>query len=144
MDYTNNKQDAEEVLNNGFLKAFKNISAYDPAKGNFYTWIRKLMVHAAIDFLKQRVVFEEINPMAGETEIAAANDIQNKFEEERVQGILRTLPPATATIFRLFALEGYSHKEIAGIFSISEGTGKWHVNRARTLLKKYLLKQKES
>ncbi len=137
--YTRNEHDAVEVLNNGFLKVFKNIAAYDAGKGSLYTWIRKLIVNAAIDFLKQRSTIEDVKqPLNEEADIAASDTMQYKFEEEQVAHILQTLPPATGTIFRLFALDGYSHKEIAGFFSISEGTSKWHVHQARVLLKKYL------
>ncbi len=140
---TRNEHDAVEVLNNGFLKVFKNIAAYDAGKGSLYTWIRKLIVNAAIDFLKQRYAFEEVKqPMNEEADVAAVDAMKDKFEEEQVQHILQTLPPATETIFRLFALDGYSHKEIAGFFFISEGTSKWHVHQARVLLKKYLLTAK--
>ncbi len=62
-------------MNNGFLKVFKNIATYDAAKGSLYTWIRKLIVNAAIDFLKQRHVFEEIKqPMNEEADVSATDN----------------------------------------------------------------------
>jgi RNA polymerase sigma factor (sigma-70 family) len=135
MRYTKSKDDALEVLNDGFLKVFKNINRFDRAKASLYTWMRTIMINTAIDYLKRKhPAFEEI-PGTGSEEPAIDNETILKYEADELLSLIRKLPAATQTVFILFTVDGYSHKEIARQLGISEGTSKWHLSDARRQLK---------
>ncbi|MEP7143221.1 MAG: sigma-70 family RNA polymerase sigma factor [Ferruginibacter sp.] len=132
--YTKNDMDAMEALNTGFYKVFKNIQRYDPAQSSLYTWIRTVVINSCLDLAKAKANI--IHPMElttlNETEIAP--EIISKFSAAHLLEMIRILPAATQTVFNLFIMEGYSHKEIAGLLKISEGTSRWHLSDARKKL----------
>lgn len=132
--YTRNQEDAIEVLHDGFLKIFKNIREYDASKSSLFTWVTTIMVRSSIDFLRKRK-FETVNIEWSEaTEPSVDADILRYKSAEEIYFFLKQLPPATCTVFNLYAVEGYSHKEIAALLNISEGTSKWHLSEAKKQL----------
>jgi RNA polymerase sigma factor (sigma-70 family) len=135
MRYTKSKDDALEVLNDGFLKVFKNIHRFDRAKASLYTWMRTIMINTAIDFLKRRQPVLDEMPDTGAEEPAIENETVLKSDADQLLSLIRKLPPATQTVFTLFTVDGYSHNEIAAQLGISEGTSKWHLSDARRQLK---------
>jgi RNA polymerase sigma-70 factor (ECF subfamily) len=133
LHYTKSEADAVEVLNNGFLKVFQNIRRYEPAQGSLYTWIRTLVVNSCLDFVKKKtraMKHEELNG----AEVNVPADVVSKLKATELLALVRSLPPATAAVFNLYAVEGYSHKEIAELLCISTGTSKWHLSEARKQL----------
>jgi RNA polymerase sigma factor (sigma-70 family) len=140
--YIDNEGDAMEILNDGFLKVFKNIATYNPYKGGLYTWIRKIIVNTALDFLrKQRINYAEITGDIQE-EASIENSIIQKIDGDDLLRLIRQLPVATQLVFNLYTVEGYNHREISEMLNISEGTSKWHVSDARKQLRQLIpLKQ---
>ena len=134
--YTKNQDDAVEVLNNGFLKVFKNISRFDPAKGSVFTWIRKIIVNSCLDFVKQNGRFEKHKELTEAMDIPAQKVSSIKTAE--LLAMVRSLPRATAAVFNLYVIEGYSHREIGEMLAISEGTSKWHLSEAKKSLREKL------
>jgi len=138
MRYTRNEEDAIEVLHNGFLKVFKNIHTYDSGKASLYTWIRTIVVHSAIDFLRQK----ERNFSSVDIERVAEPEIDSeviqKMKAEEILKLVRKLPQATQAVFNLYVVDGYTHKEIGKLLGISEGTSKWHLSESRRQLQKLL------
>jgi RNA polymerase sigma-70 factor (ECF subfamily) len=133
--YTQNEQDALEILNTGFYKVFKNIQQYDEQKAALYTWIRTIVLNTCIDFIKAkngRIVQQELDQAAG---VDLSPEVFSKMSSEEILRIVRRLPPATQTVFNLYVMEGYAHREIAQLLQISEGTSKWHLSEARKQLK---------
>ena len=132
--YTKNDMDAMEALNTGFYKVFKNIQRYDLVQSSLYTWIRTIVINSCLDLA--RVNEKKISTVefteAAEAEIAP--EIISKISAAHLLSMTRKLPAATQTVLNLFITEGYSHKEIAGLLNISEGTSKWHVSDARKKL----------
>ncbi len=138
MRYTKNREDAVEVLNDGFVKVFKNIQRFDRLKASLYTWMRTIMINTAIDFVKrQQPAFSDLN-LTGEEEPAIENDIVLKTDADELLALIRRLPAATQTVFTLFTVDGYGHQEIGQLLGISEGTSKWHVSDARKKLKQFI------
>jgi RNA polymerase sigma factor (sigma-70 family) len=137
--YTRNEEDAIEVLHNGFLKVYKNIHTYDPAKASLYTWIRKIVVNSAIDFIRQRNKFSVIELEKAEEPGIDADAVTRLSAQELLQ-LVRQLSPATQTVFNLYVVEGYNHREIGEKIGISEGTSKWHLSEARRQLQALLEK----
>lgn len=135
--YTRNEEDAIEVLHNGFLKVFRNIHTYDQTKASLYTWIRKIMVNSAIDFVRQRSRFSVVELEKAEEPGIDADAVQRLSAHELLK-LVKQLSPATQTVFNLYVIEGYNHREIANLVGISEGTSKWHLSEARRQLQKLL------
>ena len=136
--YTKNDEDAVEVLNNGFLKVFRNIHRYESSQASLYTWIRTIVVNSCLDFIKQRQKLEKVNELNAETEVHIAPDVITKMKAAELLEQVRRLAPATQAVFNLYAIEGYSHKEIGQLLSISEGTSKWHLSEARKNLQQLI------
>ena len=137
--YTKNESDATEVLNNGFLKVFQNIQRYEPAKASLYTWIRTVVVRSCIDFNKQKATTEHVyDELEKAADVQIASEAVGNLEAAQLLHLVRQLSPATQTVFNLYVMEGYSHKEIAQLLNISEGTSKWHVSEARKKLREMI------
>lgn len=132
--YTKNGDDALEVLNNGFLKVFKKIDQYDPTKAALSTWIRSIIVHSAIDFIRvQRPPHVTMSPLYEEASPIENTAIQ-KIASGELLAMVRELPETTRLVFNLYVMEGFAHKEIASILDMSEGTSRWHLSEARKTL----------
>lgn len=135
MPYTKNQEDAKEVINDGFLKAFKNIGQFDATKASFYTWLRKIIVNTSIDFLRSQHISYVTLPLETVQEPGTDNAILQQIDAEDLLIMIRQLPPATRLVFNLYSIEGFNHREIANLLKISEGTSKWHLSEARKALK---------
>lgn len=136
--YTRNQEDAIEVLHNGFLKVYKNIHTYDAARASLYTWIRKIIVNTAIDFIRQREKFYTRIELEKVEEPAIDADAVQRMSAQELLQLVRKLSPATQGVFNLYVVEGYNHREIATLLGISEGTSKWHLSEARKQLQHLL------
>jgi RNA polymerase sigma-70 factor (ECF subfamily) len=136
--YTRNHEDAIEVLHNGFLKVFKNIHTYDTGRASLYTWVRTIIINSAIDFVRQRGKFHTHIELEKVDEPAIEADAIQRMSSHEVLLLVQKLSPATQTVFNLYVVEGYNHREIANLLGISEGTSKWHLSEARKQLQKLL------
>lgn len=133
--YTKNNDDAVEVLNNGFLKVFQNIQRYESGKGSLYTWIRTIVVNSCLDFIKKRSRYERHQELNDAVEVHVPPEAVSRMKAAELLQAIRSLPPSTTAVFNLYVVEGYGHKEIGLLLSISEGTSKWHLSEARKQLK---------
>lgn len=141
MRYTRNEHDAIEVLHSGFLKVFKNIDRFDPAKASLYTWIRTIMVNTAIDFLRQKSRWYVSHGELEKVETGGVDpEAVDRLSVQELLKLVQQLPPATQAVFNLYVIDGYTHKEIGTLLGISDGTSKWHLSEARRLMQSYLLK----
>jgi RNA polymerase sigma factor (sigma-70 family) len=136
--YTKNDEDAVEVFNNGFLKVFKNIQRYDSSQASLYTWIRTIVINSCLDFIKQKQKPEKVDLLNEEAEVHIHPEVINKMKADDLLEQVRKLTPATQAVFNLYAIEGYNHKEIGVLLSISEGTSKWHLSEARKVLQQLI------
>ena len=137
--YTKNESDALEVLNTGFYKVLKNIGRYDAAKATLYTWMRKIIINSCLDFIKNQggKVQEALDQAAG---IDLPPEVFIKMSAKEILQLVRQLSPATQAVFNLYVMDGFSHKEIAAMLEISEGTSKWHLSEARKSLRSLITK----
>ena len=141
--YAGNYHDAEDIMQEGFIKVFEKINQFG-FKGAFEGWIRKIMVNTALE--KYRMHFQTVslqdNP--AETEQEQEIDVTSNIEVKELLNIIQDLTPRYRLVFNLYALEGYSHKEISEMLQITEGTSKSNLSRARVILQervnKYYLK----
>ena len=144
--YLKNEEDAMEVVNTGFLKVFDKISSFK-RECPLEQWIRRVIINTAIDFIrsnkdykKRFIQSNEFNwygepkdDVQAEDELSVIND---KLTKEEILEIILSLPPATRSVFNMYVIEDFSHKEIATRLKISVGTSKWHLSNARKLLMK--------
>ena len=140
--YVRDREDAIEVLHTGFLKVFQNISAYDDSKSALFTWIQTIMVRTAIDFLRKRNNQVQSVEMTTDTEPEIEAEVLINKSAEEILFFLKQLSDTTATVFNLYVVEGYNHKEISQLLKMSEGTSKWHLSEAKKKLAT-LLKNRE-
>lgn len=138
--YISNQQDAMQVLNDGFLKVFKNIKSYDAGIASLYTWIRKIIINTAIDFLRKLPVAYTTDLSDIKEETTIENHVIQKMNADELLNLIKELPKATRLVFNLYTVDGFNHREIAEMLSISEGTSKWHVSEARKQLKQSIMK----
>lgn len=141
MRYFNNKMEAEDILQEGFIKVFKHIRNYEQ-KGSFEGWMRRIFVNTALDEIrKKKMNFDEsdIEEIPFKIGFEQHNSEDQLFADDLMK-IVQALPTGYRTIFNLFAIEGYSHKEIADMLNISESTSKSQYFRAKALLKTQLEK----
>jgi len=133
--YAKDMMDAEQLLQDGFLKIFAHIQDY-AGKGSFEGWMRRIIVNTCLDYLKSKYLKNSMQ-LHYPTEIgeSAAFSVDNtaldKIAMKDMLGIIQSLPPMSRTVFNLFVFDGYSHKEIGAMLEMSEGTSQWHVNNAR-------------
>jgi RNA polymerase sigma-70 factor (ECF subfamily) len=134
MRYTKNETDALQALNNGFYKAYKGLKNYNEAKGTLYTWLSTIIVHSCIDLLNKKPKNGHIIDLEEAVSMSVTPEIANKIKAEEILRLVRELPETARTVFNLFVIEGYSHKEIGALLSLPEGTCKWHLSEARSML----------
>jgi len=136
--YTRSKEEAEEILSNGFIKVFKNINQYS-GNGSFEGWIRKIMVNEAINYIRyKKNLFVETNNDWFEV---SHRDLDEQTDVQEILSIIDELPVGYKTVFNLYAIEGYPHKEIAQLLGITEGTSKSQLSKARGLLQQRIAQQ---
>lgn len=147
--YCKDKQEAGSRLNMSFLKVLQHLGQFDHS-GSFKAWVSKITLRSIIDEFRaqqkhyqQHVYYgqlsqemdwpsEEVNHLAEETDL------------DHLLAVINRLSPMDKQVFNLFAIDGYGHKEIAAMLSISEGTSKWHVHEARKKIKEALIKESKT
>jgi RNA polymerase sigma-70 factor (ECF subfamily) len=136
--YVANLENAQELLNDSFLKVFTNITKYKEDMV-FVTWFKKIIVNTCIDFLRKS--HRELPSVGVEeaSEVSIDMDIFEKFTVEEIGNLIQQLPPSYRTIFNLHIIEGYPHKEIAEMLGINIGTSLSNWSRARTKLQELMV-----
>ncbi len=132
--YITDLQFAEDVMITGFFKVFSRLRSFEN-KGSFEGWIRKIMVREAISFLrsKKQFVYLEDQAKTLSDDIQTPEDMTN-LEVDEIQVFIDNLPQGYKTVFLMYAVEGYAHKEIAALLGISESTSKSQLHKARKML----------
>ena len=134
--YTRDEDTALEILNNGFLRVFKKIHTFS-FKGSLEGWIRRLVYHSMADYYRDNARYLHFLVLEDHDRPVQENSHEGFYEEDILRAV-RTLPPVSQEVFRLYAIEGYSHAEIAETLQMSEGTSKWHLSTARQKLRELL------
>ena len=137
--YCANRDDAEEVMLDGFMRIFEKIQQFRE-DGSFEGWIRRVMVTEALMFLRKNKQWRQEIPIEDVQEEPDYNWADASLNENDLLRIINQLPDGYRTVFNLYAIEGYNHAEIADMLGISEGTSKSQLSRARSLLQANLKK----
>jgi RNA polymerase sigma factor (sigma-70 family) len=145
--YTNNQDDAVEILNDGFLKIFKEIHRFKPAYSDvissFKGWLRKIMVYTAIDHFRKNQKYAFTAELDnGVIQVSAQNETAlDRISYEEIIRSVQKLTPGYRTVFNLFIIEGFTHEEISDKLGISTGTSKSNLAKARRQLQKILFQE---
>ncbi len=140
MRYQKNSIDAENAFNQGFMKALKNLKKYDQSK-SFKSWFSRVIINVNIDIYRatkrhQELVVYKESISDHEMSNPSIFDSDLKIEKEQLLKMIKSLTPMSYQVFNLYAVDGYSHREISQQLQISEGTSKWHLSVARKVLRK--------
>ncbi len=138
--YTRNKEEAQEVLNNAFLKIFASIDSYRPT-GSFPAWVNKIVIYTSIDYLRKYTKFKDTAPIEYANTVTLPNHIIAQMSAEEIYQLLNKLSPTTKAVFSMYALDGFKHREVADILDISENTSKWYFAKAKKELQILILNQ---
>ena len=133
--YLRSREDAEEALVSGFYKVFSQINSFS-GSGSLEGWIRRIMVNEALMLLRRQRLELVSDDLA--QAIPAGTRTDSAIEAEDLYNMVRALPVGYRTVFNLFAIEGYSHQEIAAQLGITEGTSKSQLSKARAMLQEML------
>lgn len=133
--YAYNREDAIEILNDGFMKVFEHIDTFDENKP-FRSWFRRILVNAALDHFRSNKKFRlyaepEENP--SEEQLQSFN--ASMLDARDILSLFNRLPELQRITFNLYEVEGYDHEEIAGLLGISPGTSRSHLSRAKKALR---------
>jgi len=131
--YSKNKEEAEDILHNGFLKVFENIKQFK-GRGSFEGWLRKIFVNTALEKFRNQTFLTAVSDQIEYNYITEDADIISKLSSEELIEMIQELSPAYRMVFNLYAVEGYSHEEISEKLKIAEGTSKSNLARARKIL----------
>jgi RNA polymerase sigma factor (sigma-70 family) len=134
--YARDEDTAIEIVNNGFLRVFKKIHTF-AGKGSLEGWIRRLVYHSMADYYRNNARYLHFLVLDDYDHNIPTREDHHLHEKDILKAVY-TLPEVSQEVFRLYAIEGYSHAEIAEQLGMSEGTSKWHLSTARQKLRTLL------
>lgn len=133
--YAGNNDDAQDLLQEGFIKVFRNLEKYRH-EGSFEGWMRRIFVNTSIEQYRRKVHLNSISEQEERGIEDASVSVLDQLAERDIVQLVQELSPGYRAVFNLYVIEGYSHKEIAELLSISEGTSKSQLARAKSILQK--------
>jgi len=138
--YTDDEDEACDILQEGFIKVFRKLDTFR-FQGSLEGWIRRIIVNTALEFYRRKKTDKEFFDAYENFVDPKIDGVLEKINADDIIKLVNQLPSKAALVLKLYAIEGYNHKEIAEIMDISEGTSKSQLNRARFLFKEAILKQ---
>ena len=141
--YSRNREDAEEVLQEGFIKVFEHLTEFN-FSGSFEGWVRKIMVNCALYRYRGKAQLHAVVNIADlKTEQGDTEVIYSQLDVKEMVKLVQLLPPAYRMVFNLFVFERMKHREIAELLGISEGTSKSNLSDAKAILQKAIRKNEK-
>jgi RNA polymerase sigma factor (sigma-70 family) len=135
MRYANNADDAQDLLQEGFIKVYRNLAKFR-AEGSFEGWVRRVFINTSIEhFRRKNTLYSITEKEENVIEDADLTALDNLAEKDII-ALVQELSPGYRTVFNMYVIEGYTHKEIGNILGISEGTSKSQLARAKAILQK--------
>lgn len=144
--YAANAEEAEDILQEGFIKVFNKISSFR-GEGSFEGWIRRIFVNTAIEQFRKKTYLQPITETEENTVEGKYLSVLDSLAEKDIIQMVQQLSPGYRTVFNMYVVEGYTHKQIAEALGISEGTSKSQLSRAKLILqdlvKSFIEKRKQ-
>jgi RNA polymerase sigma-70 factor, ECF subfamily len=139
--YGSSKEEAEEIMNDGFIKVFSKIQKFE--KGStFRPWLKTIMINTALDYYRRGVKHQGDMSLEDAPELDFNAEIIDDMSADEILALVQRLSPAYRSAFSLFVVEGYSHKEIAEMMNTTEGTSKSNLAKARLKMQEMILKER--
>jgi RNA polymerase sigma factor (sigma-70 family) len=139
--YAKSREDAEDMLQEGFIKVFTQINQFEH-RGSLEGWILRIVVHTCINHLKKNKKFKEhVDLLHAENIVSNEEYLPGILQAKQVIECIRQLPIGYRTVLNLYAIEGYSHREIGNMLEIEESTSRSQYTRAKNLLEEILVKK---
>jgi len=139
--YASNADEAQDILQDGFIKVFKKLESFR-GEGSFEGWIRRIFVNTAIEHFRRKKYMQPVTEREENTIEGKYISVLDELAEKDILQLVTQLSPGYRTVFNMYVVEGYSHKEIGDMLGISEGTSKSQLSRAKAILqdlvKKYI------
>lgn len=140
LQYASSEEDAQDILQDGFIKVFNKIGQVQDTKA-FPGWIRRVMINTALERYRSQVILKRIDEDPHLLDDQITDDTLDQLNAEILTQLIRELSPKYRMVFNLYAIEGFNHKEIAEKLNISEGTSKSNLSRARAILQEKVKKE---
>lgn len=133
--YAKDRTEAEDNLQDGFVKVFSNIGSFRH-EGSFEGWVRRIMVNISLSKYRKQHILYPSEDMTQYESVQVADDVMAEIGAEELLGLIQQLPPRYRLVFNLFVMEGMNHQEVSEKLGISVGTSKSNLARARNILKR--------
>lgn len=134
--YVNDRETARDLLQDGFVRVFTSLDSYS-GTGSFEGWMRKIFVNNALEYLRRTDILRDAADLDHTAELAGADSsVISRMSAAELMQVVNELPTGFRTVFNLFAIEGYSHKEIGEMLQITESTSRSQYTRAKQLLQR--------
>ncbi len=137
--FARDRNEAEDIMQEGFVRVFTKLHLYS-GTGSFESWMKRVIVNTAIKYRQKHIVKHNYIELDNLKFMDNSEDIIDQLSKEEILKLIQTLPDGYRTVFNLYVMEGYSHKDIGKALGIEEGTSRSQLAKARNLLKKKLLK----
>jgi RNA polymerase sigma factor (sigma-70 family) len=138
MRYATDRMEAEDMLQNGFIRVFNKLADFR-GEGSFEGWVRRIMVHSSIEYYRKHHKMLQVVDVESEGMEQSVNPVAvANLDAKDLMALIQRLSPGYRMVFNLYAVEGYSHREIGDMMGISEGASKSQLSRARTILKEQI------
>ena len=131
--YAGNAEEAEDILQEGFIKVFKKLDSFR-SEGSFEGWVRRVFVNTAIEHFRRKRYLMPVTEKEENTIEGKYVSVLDELAEKDILALVQELSPGYRTVFNMYVVEGYTHKEIADMLGISEGTSKSQLSRAKVIL----------
>jgi RNA polymerase sigma-70 factor (ECF subfamily) len=131
--YSRDQTEAEDTLHEGFIKIFRKIGQFSH-KGSFQGWMTRIIINTALGKFRNRYKVQPVEDISAYDRETGENDAYTNLDTEVLMKLISELPPRYRMVFNMYAIDGYSHGEIAGMLEIAEGTSKSNLARARKIL----------
>ncbi len=131
--YAGNAEEAEDILQEGFIKVFKKLDSFR-SEGSFEGWVRRIFVNTAIEHFRRKRYLMPVTEKEENTIEGKYLSVLDDLAARDIMALVQELSPGYRTVFNMYVVEGYTHKEIADMLGISEGTSKSQLSRAKVIL----------
>ena len=137
--YSRNHEEAEDILQEGFIKIYKKLGSFR-SEGSFEGWVRRIFVNTAIEHFRRKRYLQPVTEKEESTLEGNYLSVLDSLAERDILELVQQLSPGYRTVFNMYVVEGYTHKEIGDILGISEGTSKSQLSRAKVILQQMVKK----
>lgn len=139
--YASNTEEAQDILQDAFIKVYKKLESFR-GEGSFEGWVRRIFVNTSIEYFRRKKYLQPVTEKEENTIEGKYVSVLDELAEKDILQLITQLSPGYRTVFNMYVVEGYSHKEIGDLLGISEGTSKSQLSRAKAILqdlvKKYI------